>query len=153
MTKSYRQEKILQIIREYEIDTQEKLTLKLKEMGLDVTQATISRDIKDMHLVKVQGKIQKFKYAKLDFDHSKINTKLTRLFKETVVSFIAVNNQVLIKTLSGNASSVGSFIDNLGIEQILGSIAGDDTILVITKNNFDAEFVIKKFKEIIANVE
>ncbi|MBE5756659.1 MAG: arginine repressor [Clostridiales bacterium] len=153
MTKKQRQEKILQIINEYEIDTQEGLTLKLKELGLDVTQATISRDIKEMHLTKIQGKVKKFKYAKLDFDSSKVNAKLTRLFKESVVSFIPVNNMILIKTLSGTASNVGFFIDNLGIEQILGSIAGDDTILVITKSNFDADFVIKKFKEIIANAE
>ncbi|MBR2614057.1 MAG: arginine repressor [Clostridia bacterium] len=153
MTKKERQEKILEIINEYEIDTQEALTIKFKELGFEVTQATISRDIKEMHLTKVQGKIKKFKYAKLNFDSSKVNVKLTRLFKEAVVSFIPINNMVLIKTLSGNASSVCFFIDNLGIEQIMGSIAGDDTILVITKSNFDAEFVVKKFKEIISNVE
>ena len=153
MTKKQRQEKILEIIRENEIDTQEALTEKLEKAGFNVTQATVSRDIKEMHLTKVQGKIKKFKYAKLNFDHSKVSEKLTRFFKEAVLSFVAVNNMVIIKTLSGNASSAGFYVDSLGAEQILGSIAGDDTVLVITKSNFDAEFMVKKFKEIITNAE
>ena len=145
MLKKDRHAKILEIIRQNEIDTQGELTQKLNEIGVEVTQATISRDIQELHLIKIAGKVKKYKYAFIDF----IPDKIVNLFKEILVSITCVNNLIVIKTLSGNASAAGMVVDRMNFSEILGCVAGDDTLLIITKSNSDAEMVIKEFKELM----
>ena len=107
MLKKDRHAKILEIIRQNEIDTQGELTQKLNEIGVEVTQATISRDIQELHLIKIAGKVKKYKYAFIDKRENFIPDKIVNLFKEILVSITCVNNLIVIKTLSGNASAAG----------------------------------------------
>ena len=141
MTKKDRQKVVLDLINEFEIDTQEELTAKLNERGIEVTQATISRDINELNLIKIAGKAKKYKYAQIYI--------IVSLFREIVVSITCVNNLIVVKTLSGNAQAAGMVIDKMNIPQVLGSIAGDDTLLIVTKSNTDADIMIKKLKEMM----
>lgn len=149
MTKKDRQKVVLELINEFEIDTQEELTAKLNERGIKVTQATVSRDINELNLIKISGKIKKYKYAQIDIKNAALSEKIVSLFREIVVSITCCNNLIVVKTLSGNASAAGMVIDKMNIPQVLGSIAGDDTLLIVTKSNADAEIMIKKLKEMM----
>ncbi len=149
MTKKDRQKVVLELINEFEIDTQEELTAKLNERGIEVTQATVSRDINELNLIKISGKIKKYKYAQIDIKNAALSEKIVSLFREIVVSITCCNNLIVVKTLSGNASAAGMVIDKMNIPQVLGSIAGDDTLLIVTKSNADAEIMIKKLKEMM----
>ena len=149
MLKKDRHAKILEIIRQNEIDTQGELTQKLNEIGVEVTQATISRDIQELHLIKIAGKVKKYKYAFIDKRENFIPDKIVNLFKEILVSITCVNNLIVIKTLSWNAGAAGMVVDRMNFSEILGCVAGDDTLLIITKSNSDAEMVIKEFKELM----
>ncbi len=145
MTKKERLQIILDIIKEYEVATQEELTEILNKKGLDVSQATISRDIKELNLIKAEGKTIKSKYVKIDTVES-ISPKIIELFKHVTVSIVSVNNLIVIKTLSGNAGTAGMAIDGMHFPQVVGSIAGDDTLLVIAKNEADAQIIVKSLR-------
>ena len=149
MTKKDRQKVVLDLINEFEIDTQEELTAKLNERGIDVTQATVSRDINELNLIKISWKSKKYKYAQIDIKNAALSEKIVSLFREIVVSITCCNNLIVVKTLSGNASAAGMVIDKMNIPQVLGSIAGDDTLLIVTKSNADADIMIKKLKEMM----
>ena len=149
MTKKDRQKVVLDLINEFEIDTQEELTAKLNERSIEVTQATISRDINELNLIKIAGKAKKYKYAQIDIKNAALSEKIVSLFREIVVSITCVNNLIVVKTLSGNAQAAGMVIDKMNIPQVLGSIAGDDTLLIVTKSNTDADIMIKKLKEMM----
>jgi transcriptional regulator of arginine metabolism len=149
MNKKERQSKILEIISEYEIDTQEELTEYLNKNNIQVTQATVSRDINELNLIKVAGKVKKNKYAQVDVKNLSLSQKIVSLFKEIVVSITCVNNLIVVKTLSGNASAAGMVVDKMAMPQVLGSIAGDDTLLIVTKSNLDAEIMLKRLKEMM----
>lgn len=150
MTKKERQRFILELVREEEIDTQEELTEKLNARGVKVTQATVSRDINDLNLVKVGGKSKKFKYAQIALHSAALSEKNINHFKEIVESMTCANNLILVKTISGNANAAGMIVDKIHIPQVLGSIAGDDTLLIVTKSNHDAEVMIKRLKEMMS---
>ena len=145
MTKKERLNVILDVIKEYEVATQEELTEILNKKGLDVSQATISRDIKELNLIKAEGKTIKSKYVKVDTIES-VSPKIVELFKHVTVSIANVNNLIVIKTLSGNAGTAGMAIDGMHFPQVVGSIAGDDTLLVITKNEADAQIIVKSLR-------
>ena len=145
MTKKERLNVILDVIKEYEVATQEELTEILNKKGLDVSQATISRDIKELNLIKAEGKTIKSKYVKVDTIES-VSPKIVDLFKHVTVSIANVNNLIVIKTLSGNAGTAGMAIDGMHFPQVVGSIAGDDTLLVITKNEADAQIIVKSLR-------
>ena len=149
MQKKERQRIILGLINEYEVDTQDEITEILNNKGITVTQATISRDINELNLIKVAGKTKKFKYAQIDINGSELSEKIVSLFREIVVSITCVNNLIVVKTLSGNASASGMVVDKMALPQILGSIAGDDTLLIVTKSNLDAEIILKRLKEML----
>lgn len=149
MNKKERQAKILAIISEYEIDTQEELTEYLNKNNIKVTQATVSRDINELNLIKVAGKVKKNKYAQVDVKNLSLSQKIVSLFREIVVSITCVNNLIVVKTLSGNASAAGMVVDKMAMPQVLGSIAGDDTLLIVTKSNLDAEIMLKRLKEMM----
>jgi transcriptional regulator of arginine metabolism len=149
MSRSTRQSKILSLIAIHDIDTQEDLVRLLANEGFVVTQATVSRDINELNLIKVAGKVKKNKYAQVDVKNLSLSQKIVSLFKEIVVSITCVNNLIVVKTLSGNASAAGMVVDKMAMPQVLGSIAGDDTLLIVTKSNLDAEIMLKRLKEMM----
>lgn len=149
MTKKERQNILLELIGKYEIDTQEELTEKLNERNIAVTQATVSRDINELNLVKVAGKVKKYKYARVEIESDALSEKDINLFREITSSVTCANNLIVVKTLVGNANAAGMIVDKINIPQMLGSIAGDDTLLIVTKSNRDAEIMLKRLKEMM----
>jgi len=147
--KTERQQKILEIIQNNEIETQEELVEILKEMGYDVTQATISRDIKELRLTKVLSENGKYKYAVLSTNENIIAEKLIKVFTESIIKLDIADNIVVIKTINGAAQSAAAAIDSLSWPDVIGTIAGDDTIFVATSNNQNALRVIEKIRDII----
>ena len=144
-----RQEMILKLISEQRISTQESLQDKLRECGFEVTQATVSRDIKELRLFKVAGTEKKYKYAYIDEGINKISPKMHNLFRECVLSIRSALNQVAIKTLRGNGSNAGLIVDKLNFPEIVGSIAGDDTLLIVAVSEEKAKVVVEKLNEFL----
>ena len=147
MGKSIRQEKLLEIINTYEIDTQEELARILNENNFNVTQATVSRDIKELNLIKVAGKTKKYKYSVMHQNEQRDIYKMYNLFKVSVTSVTAAQNLVVVKTLMGNGLAAGTAIDKMKIPEVVGCIGGDDTIIIVAKNNEDALIVERKLKD------
>ena len=145
MKQNERQQAILDIITRYEVSTQGELTDLLKKEGYDATQATVSRDINELGLIKTNGSIKKFRYTLKKHDEQII--KMSKIFKESVISFDTAMNLLVLHTFSGSANAATAMIDKLGIPQIVGTIAGDDTILVITRSVEDVQKVTKILKE------
>ncbi len=148
MTKSERLNIIKKIIVEFEISTQEELTNKLLELGYKASQATVSRDIKDLNLIKVNGKTKKSIYVLPKIENNFVSPKIMELFRQVTTSIEVANNLIVIKTLAGNAGTAGMAIDHMGINNILGTIAGDDTLLIVTKTEKDAKIIEKGLKKI-----
>ncbi|MGI6177616.1 MAG: arginine repressor [Eubacterium sp.] len=144
-----RQDKILELIANNEIETQVKLAEMLKESGFNVTQATISRDIKDLHLIKVLSPSGRYKYAVSTQPDSPISDRFVGVFRTTVRSFASAENLIVIKTLSGCGNAVGEAIDNLSIPHVVGTIAGDNTVLLIVDNTKDVEEILSKFNNLL----
>lgn len=131
--KSSRHNAILEIIDSYNVETQEELAKHLLERGHKVTQATISRDIKELHLIKVQAENNVYKYA-VNETNKLLNTeKLLRVFKETVLSIQHNGDLVVVNTLNGSANAAAEVIDNMQMDGIIGTIAGDNTIFIAVK--------------------
>ncbi len=141
--------KILQLIEQYEINTQDDLALKLKEAGYEVTQATVSRDIKELKLIKISSGNGSYKYATMEDTKDNVyGDKMLELFKSSVINMEQVFNFVLVKTTSGAASAAAQFIDNFEFNGLAGTIAGDDTIFILTRGNDYAENILKKLYEL-----
>ncbi len=149
MLRSARHAKILEIIAHKEIETQEELCDELNQLNYVVTQATISRDIRDLHLFKVAGIEKKYRYAYINGGESEISPKMKSLFRDCVISVKAAQNLVVIKTLSGNGANAGAVVDKLNHEEVVGSVAGDDTLLIVCEDNQAADAVVKKILEFI----
>lgn len=130
MKKYTRQRIILDLIENVEIETQEELADHLLKRGIDITQATISRDIKELRLVKVLTSSGKYKYATMDSQHEGANERLAKIFKSSVLNVNKAGNIIVIKTLPGAAQVCASAVDNSRIKGIAGTIAGDDTIFI-----------------------
>ena len=148
MIKKSRREAILNLITENDISTQEELTEQLIKLGFDVSQATVSRDIKELNLIKVEGVNKKYKYAKVELGKGELSPQIINLFKQITLSIECANNIIVVKTLSGNASAAGMAIDQMHFSQILGTVAGDDTVLIVTKTSADADIVIKGLRSL-----
>ena len=148
MTKKQRLAIIEKLIAEHEVSTQEELTELLISCGYDVSQSTISRDINELNLIKVEGLSKKFKYAKAQAGTDKLTPQIISLFKQVTVSMACVNNLIVIKTLAGNANAAGMAIDGMHLDQVLGTIAGDDTLLVVARSDSDAEIIIKSLRSL-----
>ena len=145
MVKHSRHSRILEIIEQENICTQEDLTQRLTQEGFDVSQSTVSRDIKVLNLIKVD-KNGVTKYVATGVSNKTLSPQIINLFKQVTVSIEAANNLIVVKTLSGNASSAGMAIDEMMLPQIIGTVAGDDTLLVIAKTNSDAEYILKSLR-------
>ena len=146
MLKSARHAKILEIISTKEIETQEELCAELNARNYVVTQATISRDIRDLHLFKVAGTEKKYRYSYINEDESEVSPKMRNLFRDCVVGVNYAQNLVVIKTLTGNGANAGIVIDKLNYDEVIGSVAGDDTLLVVCKDTDAAKGVAEKIK-------
>lgn len=145
--KSSRHSKILEIINEYPIETQDELLSRLKTEGYKVTQATISRDIKDLRLVKTLGSDGKYRYTEAQSSSSDIRSNFEQLFVSSVISMDLAQNIVVIKTLSGMANAVCAALDSTGNSAIVGTIAGDDTIFVACRTNEHARSLVSTLKQ------
>ncbi|SFR02571.1 arginine repressor [Desulfoscipio geothermicus] len=144
--KAWRHKKILETIKDQEISTQEELVSALQKAGFSVTQATISRDIKELGLIKVPGKSGVSRYTVPGEPLNPRNEdRMKRLFKDSVVSLDSSENLIIIKTLPGEAQGVASTIDHAGWPEIIGTVAGDDTILVVIKPKKMTHTILKKF--------
>lgn len=144
MNKGHRHIRIRDIISKYEIETQDQLVQTLKDAGVDVTQATISRDIKEMHLIKVPTSTGSYKYSLPRVHEYNTEQKLHRAMTDAFVSIDGAGHFLVLKTLPGNAQAVGSLLDHLKWEQMLGTICGDDTCLIICKDEAYIDEVRKK---------
>lgn len=148
--KNKRQTKILEIIREYNIDTQEELQAKLREFGFNVTQATVSRDIRELNITKSAGSDGIYKYrAVTDSEHIEINGKFSLILRQAVSMVACANNLVVVKTYTGMGSAVGAAVDAMALEGVIGTLAGDDTLLIIANDNATASKVTEIINTLI----
>ena len=145
-----RQNKIIELINEYEISTQEELTSRLREAGYDTTQATVSRDINALHLKKVTGSNGQ-KYVISDIKTADVN-KYRRIFSDGLVRVDQAATIVVIKPISGMAMAVAAALDELKFPQIVGSIAGDDTIMCACRCEDDAKALIREIHYLLDDI-
>ena len=144
-----RHEKIIELIHQYDIDTQEELAARLNEAGFKVTQATVSRDIRALKMTKVAGKDGKSHYAILKDAAPELGDKYTRVLRDAVISIDVGQNLVVVKTVPGMAMGVAAARDALAWPEILGCIAGDDTIMCACRSSDLALGVMEKLHNIL----
>ncbi len=149
MKKTSRQLKIKELIAAYEVETQDELVDLLKERGFNVTQATVSRDIKELQLIKVPTASGNYKYSLPQEQYFNPVNKLRRFMAEGFKSLDYSENFIVMKTLPGNANAIGALIDGLQWDDIMGTICGDDTILIIIRNKNITKDIVNRFKEIL----
>ena len=143
-----RHSKIVELIGKYQIETQEELAAYLKEAGYQVTQATVSRDIRELKLTKVQKENGRQRYSVMQTQRD-FGEKYLRILRDCYVSMDMAQNILVIKTVSGMAMAVAEAIDVIGFHEIVGCIAGDNTILVIVRSNEEVESVMRRFRNLI----
>ena len=148
--KSQRQAKILEIISTQNVETQEQLLDALQKEGFRGTQATISRDIKELRIVKELTNMGTYRYsAAVSEIDSSFSNRLNAIFKECVVNFDYAQNIIVIRTLPGLASAAGSAIDAMNMSSIVGTLAGDDTVMVVMRDNHAAALFCGEIKSLL----
>ncbi len=147
--KKSRHEKIVELIENEQIGTQEELAKRLNEAGFLVTQATVSRDIRQLHLSKVPLPDGTQKYALLQNSDSHLGDKYIRVLKDGFVSVDAAGNLLVLKTVSGMAMAVAASVDAMKLQEVVGSIAGDDTVMVAVRTPEEAKLLMGKIKGLI----
>lgn len=147
--KSARHSLILEIIEEKDIETQEELAEELKRRGMKVTQATVSRDIKELRLLKVLADHGGYKYATVERAEKGMNDRFIRILSECIVNVEAVNNLIVVKTLSASANAACEAIDSMKWNEVLGTIAGDNTLLIITRSEEAVESMMARFNTLM----
>ena len=149
--KNQRQAKILEIISTKNVETQEQLLTELQEAGFRGTQATISRDIKEMRIVKELTNLGTYRYAISGNEQtSTFSTRLNTIFKECVVRVDYAQNIIVIHTLPGLANAAASALDTMNMSVILGTIAGDDTVFIVMRDNNSAAAFCGEIKGLLA---
>ncbi len=143
-----RQSKILEIIRNNYICTQEELAERLNAEGFNVTQATVSRDIRELGITKISDGMGRQKYGVITNDDGLVSEKFKRVFKDGVTSIDFAQNIIVIKTLTGMAMAVAAALDAMENTEIMGTIAGDDTVFCVTKDEAKAVKLIERLKEV-----
>lgn len=146
-----RQNKILELIANNEIETQEQLLRMLQDSGYSATQATISRDIKELQLTKVPAKNGRYKYARTNNADRPISERFVKIFRETTLSYTPAQNLIVVKTLSGCGPAAAEGIDCLGIPNLVGTISGDNTILLVVNNEKNVAEVISIFDNMMSS--
>lgn len=148
--KQNRHQKIAELVSRYEIETQEELAEKLKEAGFSVTQATISRDIRQMNLSKLPAGNGKQKYVILKQEHELLaDNKYIRVLRDGFVSMDMAQNILVMRTVSGMAMAVAAALDAIHFGEVVGCIAGDDTIMVAVRSVEDTKILMEKIRELI----
>ena len=148
--KGKRQTTILEIIREKEIETQEGLLTELHNRGCIVTQATVSRDIKELGLVKLKGSTGRYYYSQVtDQQPGNVTDRLLRLLRSSIISVDYVRNMVVVKTITGTANAPAEALDSLEDNTVLGSLAGDNTVLVILSSDEVAPYYVNRLQQLI----
>lgn len=149
--KSKRQEEILRLIAQQDIETQEQMLAALNAVGIQATQATISRDIKALNLIKQPSErgVNRYVAAPTPTQHHSFSGRLRNIFREGVTSFEAAQNIVVIKTVTGLAQAAGAALDGMEIEGLVGSLAGDDTVILIMRTNQAAEEFCRELREML----
>ena len=144
-----RQNQIVELISENEIDTQEKLAELLKKSGFEVTQATVSRDIKELQLVKALTASGQYKYTLPEQNTRQTTGRFAKIFKDTIQSVAYSGNLIVVRTLSGCANAACEAIDSLEFPHILGTIAGDNTVLIVCDNPKSAPVIVARFEDML----
>ena len=148
--KSERQQKILELIGEYEIETQEELIFYLNKYGFETTQATVSRDIRELKLIKVSSSVGNYKYAvQGPASHAIPAPKFNGALVDSIIKVSYANNIIVLKTFPGLANAIGAGIDAIHSPEILGCIAGDDTVMVVVSSDGAAEDLSDKIKHMM----
>lgn len=145
-----RQNKIIELITNNEIQTQEKLASMLRDCGYEVTQATISRDIKELQLVKTLSSSGKYKYSVHKSQELPVSDRFVKIFRETITSINFSGNLIVVKTLSGCANAAGEAIDTSNFEHIIGSLAGDNTLLLVADDEKNVPDIVAGFNEMLS---
>lgn len=148
MMRNARQTKILELIEEKEIETQVELCQELASARFKVTQATVSRDVRELGLYKVAGIEKRYRYTAIKKKEGNLPDRMRALFESGVESVLAVGNLVITKTIAGYGANAGAVIDYLGFQEVLGSISGDDTVLSVCPTSEDAEVVCNRLNSI-----
>lgn len=149
MARSARQSKILELISTKEIETQDELARELKNANFDITQATISRDIKELGLTKILSSSGKYKYTFVGSDDQAISNKYISIFKEGVISVKSAMNLVVLKTMKGMGSGICGFVDKLNLTDLMGAVCGDDTVMLIFPTSIVANDVVLTLNDIL----
>ena len=147
--KSARQTMILELIDQFDIDTQGELASMLKARGLKVTQATVSRDIKELRLIKVLSDDGAYKYATVDKAEADLKDRFINIFANSVLSLDATGNLIVVKTITGTTSAAAEAIDSMRIEEIIGTIAGDNSIFIAVRDSADTAELIRRFQAML----
>ena len=147
--KTRRHAMILQLVDTLKIETQEALAEELMLRGMRVTQATISRDIKELRLVKVLSEDGVYRYASSDISENAVNERMLRLFSESVISIIEAESMIVIKTLTASAQVAAEAVDSLGWHEIAGTLAGDNTIFVAIRKKEQVSGVANRFRAMV----
>ncbi len=148
--KAQRQRLILEIIAAQQVETQEELLQKLQERGCKTTQATISRDIKELRLVKELSRDGTYHYVESTrMENNDLNQRLHKILREGVTSFDLAQNLIVLKTMPGLASGACAALDRMHIPDLVGSLAGDDTILLIMRSDAAAELFYSEIKKML----
>ena len=147
--KTKRQTKMLELIKKHDIETQEELSDYLQKEGYQVTQATVSRDIRELKLTKVAMSNGRRKYAALTEANEDLSEKYTRVFRDAFVSMDMAQNILVIKTVSGMAMAVAAAIDAMHLHEIVGCIAGDDTIMCAVRSVDDTIAVMSRLRKLV----
>lgn len=150
--KAERHAKILELIRRYEIGTQDELSARLEQDGYHVTQATVSRDIRELKLTKVSLNNGRQKYVTLIENKEDMREKYVRVFRDGFVSMDMAQNILVIRTVSGMAMAVAAALDNMNCHEIVGSIAGDDTIMCAVRTVEDTVALMTRLRRIVDEV-
>ena len=145
-----RHAKIVDLINKYQIETQEELAERLNQVGFHVTQATVSRDIRDLKLTKVPAENGKQKYAVLESGNTAMGEKYIRILRDGFVSMDMAQNILVIKTVSGMAMAVGAALDAMKWTELVGCIAGDDTVMCAVRSVDDTILLMEKIKKLLA---
>lgn len=144
-----RHDMINKLITSENIETQEELAAKLREQGLSVTQATVSRDIKELRLIKVLTPEGHYKYATVEKAESDLQERFIRMFSNCVLSVTASGNLIVIKTIAGSASPAAEAVDSLKWPDIIGTIAGENTILIVVREGKPVGEIVKKIQKML----
>ena len=147
--KTVRQVAILDIIEKQEIETQEELASALNARGIRVTQGTVSRDSKELRLLKVLTPSGKYKYATGDQADNNLTDRFIRMLAESLLSVSSANNLIVVKTLSGSANVAAEALDSMHWPEVLGTLAGDNTVLLIIRSNEETITVTSRIREMM----